>query len=111
VRKVCVVIGSRANYGSIKSVMRAVRAHPELKLQLIVGASALLDRFGSVVSRDALSKAGWPNGTGGRNALDVHVLRLRRRLDAVGLAIRTVRARGYLLEVGVPSDRQLTSPY
>jgi UDP-hydrolysing UDP-N-acetyl-D-glucosamine 2-epimerase len=49
VRKVCVVIGSRANYGSIKSVMRAVQAHPELELQIIVGASALLDRFGSVV--------------------------------------------------------------
>jgi UDP-hydrolysing UDP-N-acetyl-D-glucosamine 2-epimerase len=49
VRKVCVVIGSRANYGSIKSVMRAVRAHPELRLQIVVGASALLDRFGSVV--------------------------------------------------------------
>jgi len=49
VRKVCVVIGSRANYGSIKSVMRAVRAHPDLTLQIIVGASALLDRFGSVV--------------------------------------------------------------
>jgi UDP-hydrolysing UDP-N-acetyl-D-glucosamine 2-epimerase len=49
VRKVCVVIGSRANYGSIKSVMRAVQAHPDLRLQIIVGASALLDRFGSVV--------------------------------------------------------------
>jgi len=48
-RKVCVVVGSRANYGSIKSVMRAVRAHPDLKLQVIVAASALLDRFGSVV--------------------------------------------------------------
>ncbi len=73
--------------------------------------TAMLDRFGSVVSREALTKAGWPTGTGGRNALDVHVLRLRRRLDGVGLAIRTVRARGYLLEVGAPSDRQLTSPY
>jgi UDP-hydrolysing UDP-N-acetyl-D-glucosamine 2-epimerase len=49
VRKVCVFIGSRANYSSIKSVMRAVRLHPALSLQLIVGASALLDRFGSVV--------------------------------------------------------------
>jgi UDP-hydrolysing UDP-N-acetyl-D-glucosamine 2-epimerase len=48
-RKVCIFIGSRANYGSIKSVMRAVKAHPDLQLQLIVGASALLDRFGSVV--------------------------------------------------------------
>jgi len=48
-RKVLVVIGSRANYSSIKSVMRAVRAHPALTLQLVVGASALLDRFGSVI--------------------------------------------------------------
>ena len=48
-RKVLVVVGSRANYSSIKSVMRAVKAHPELQLQLVVGASALLDRFGSVV--------------------------------------------------------------
>ena len=48
-RKVCIFIGSRANYSSIKSVMRAVRAHPDLTLQLVVGASALLDRFGSVV--------------------------------------------------------------
>lgn len=59
---------------------------------------ALLDRFGAVVSRDALGRAGWPDGPPGRNALDVHVLRLRRRLHAVGLAIRTVRSRGYLLE-------------
>jgi UDP-hydrolysing UDP-N-acetyl-D-glucosamine 2-epimerase len=29
--------------------MRAVREHPDLTLQLVVGASALLDRFGSVV--------------------------------------------------------------
>src|SRR5688500_10944830 len=29
--------------------MRAVAAHPDLQLQLIAGASALLDRFGSVV--------------------------------------------------------------
>jgi UDP-hydrolysing UDP-N-acetyl-D-glucosamine 2-epimerase len=49
VRKVCVVIGSRANYGSIKSVMKAVRGHSDLELQLVIGASALLDRFGSVV--------------------------------------------------------------
>src|SRR5215510_5573414 len=48
-RNVCVVVGSRANYSSIKSVLRAVRAHEGLTLQLIVGASALLDRFGSVV--------------------------------------------------------------
>lgn len=60
--------------------------------------AALLDRFRLVVSRDALARAGWPDGAPGRNALDVHMLRLRRRVDPLGLAIRTVRSRGYLLE-------------
>lgn len=57
-----------------------------------------VDRFGAVVGRETLARAGWPEGTAGRNALDVHVLRLRRRLTSVGLVIRTVRSRGYLLE-------------
>ena len=48
-RKICVVIGSRANYSSIKSAMTAIAAHPALELQLVVGASAILDRYGSVV--------------------------------------------------------------
>lgn len=60
--------------------------------------AALLDRYGSVVSRDALARAGWPAGSPGRNALDVHMLRLRRRLSPLALTIRTVRSRGYLLE-------------
>ena len=50
------------------------------------------------MSRDVLARAGWPEGAPGRNALDVHVLRLRRRLAEVRLAIRTARSRGYLLE-------------
>lgn len=48
-RKVCVVVNSRANYGRIKSFLKAAREHPHLELQLIVGASALLYRFGEVV--------------------------------------------------------------
>jgi UDP-hydrolysing UDP-N-acetyl-D-glucosamine 2-epimerase len=48
-RKICVVIGSRANYSSIKSAMQAIQSHPGLELQLVAGASALLDRYGSVV--------------------------------------------------------------
>ena len=67
--------------------------------------AALLHRFGAVVSRDALARAGWPEGAPGRNALDVHVLRLRRRLAPVGLAIRTVRSRGYLLEAAMAGER------
>lgn len=49
-KKICVVIGSRANYSSIKSAMRAIQNHPTLELQLIVGASAILDRYGAVIN-------------------------------------------------------------
>jgi len=65
-------------------------------------AGALLARFGTVVSREALAHAGWPSGLPGRNALDVHMVRLRRRLASVRLVIRTVRSRGYLLERAQP---------
>jgi two-component system, OmpR family, response regulator len=61
-------------------------------------AGVLIAEFGAVVSRERLSEAGWPGGHAKRNALDVHVLRLRRRLAEAGLSIRTVRSRGYLLE-------------
>jgi hypothetical protein len=60
--------------------------------------AALLDRFGAVVSRDQLARSGWPKGAPGRNALDVHMLRVRRRIAPLGLVIKTVRSRGYLLE-------------
>ncbi|MCI5225342.1 MAG: UDP-N-acetylglucosamine 2-epimerase (hydrolyzing) [Candidatus Electrothrix sp. AX2] len=56
-KKICVVVNSRANYGRIKSFLTAVEEHPELQLQLIVGASALLYRFGSVV--DIIKKDGF----------------------------------------------------
>jgi two-component system, OmpR family, response regulator len=61
-------------------------------------ASAMLDRFGAVVTRDILAVRAWPRGVPTRNALDVHVLRLRRRIAPLGLEIRTVRSRGYLMQ-------------
>jgi len=61
-------------------------------------AEVLIGRFGAVVSREELSAAAWPEGTAQRNALDVRILRLRRRLEDLGLVIRTVRSRGYLME-------------
>jgi UDP-hydrolysing UDP-N-acetyl-D-glucosamine 2-epimerase len=48
IRKICVFVGSRANYSSIKSAMLAINEHPNLELQLVLGASALLDRYGLV---------------------------------------------------------------
>jgi DNA-binding winged helix-turn-helix (wHTH) protein len=57
-----------------------------------------LARWGSVVGRDALVRAAWPDAPPShRNVLDVHVTRLRRLLVEIGLELRTVRRRGYLL--------------
>jgi len=50
-RRVCVVVGSRANLARISTVLEAVRDHPALELQLIASASALLERFGGAVSQ------------------------------------------------------------
>ena len=61
-------------------------------------AGVLLERFGAVVTREMLADRAWPTGVPTRNALDVHVLRLRRRIAPIGLEIRTVRSRGYLMQ-------------
>lgn len=49
-KRICTVIGSRANYSSIKSAMRAILRHPDLELQVVATASAVLDRYGQVVN-------------------------------------------------------------
>jgi UDP-hydrolysing UDP-N-acetyl-D-glucosamine 2-epimerase len=49
-RKVCVVITARPSYARVKTALEAIRAHPDLELQLVVAASALLDRYGNAVS-------------------------------------------------------------
>ncbi|MEJ7569409.1 MAG: UDP-N-acetylglucosamine 2-epimerase [Gaiellaceae bacterium] len=53
-RKVCVVVASRANYARIKTVLAAVKEHPDLELQVVAGASTLLERFGNAVDVMAL---------------------------------------------------------
>ncbi len=71
-----------------------------IALSPLEGAMArpLVERFGAVVARDIVTRSAWPVGPPTRNALDVHMLRLRRRARLVGLEVRTVRARGYLLQ-------------
>ena len=49
-KKICIFIGSRANYSSIKSVMIAIKEDKDLELQIILGASAVLERFGNISS-------------------------------------------------------------
>ena len=49
-RKICVVITARPSYSRVKTALQAIKEHPLLELQLVVAASALLDRYGSAVN-------------------------------------------------------------
>jgi UDP-hydrolysing UDP-N-acetyl-D-glucosamine 2-epimerase len=48
-RKICVVVTARPSYSRIRSALNAIQAHADLELQLVVAASALLDRYGSAI--------------------------------------------------------------
>lgn len=48
-RKVCVAVTARPSYSRIRSALTAIRDHPDLELQLVVAASALLDRYGNAI--------------------------------------------------------------
>ena len=65
----------------------------------------LTDRFEEVVEPDVLAQAGdgRPLSQAG---LRVHVARLRKRLGPVGLAVTSVRGRGYVLEGVDPRPRR-----
>ncbi len=48
-RKVCVVVTARPSYSRIRTALTAIQEHPGLELQLVLAASALLDRYGSAI--------------------------------------------------------------
>lgn len=47
-RKICVFVGNRANYSSLKSAMLEIKKSKKLDLILIAGSSSLLKKFGEV---------------------------------------------------------------
>ena len=56
-RKICVVITARPSYARIRTALAAIRDHEKLELQLVVAASALLDKYGATV--DVIEKEGF----------------------------------------------------
>ena len=48
-RKICVVVTARPSYSRIRTALTAINAHADLELQLVVAASALLDRYGNAI--------------------------------------------------------------
>ena len=48
-RKICVVVTARPSYSRIRTALQAIRHHSDLELQLVVAASALLERYGNAI--------------------------------------------------------------
>ncbi len=48
IKRICVIVGSRANYSSIKSVMTHIKKDKKLFLQVILTTSSVLERYGDV---------------------------------------------------------------
>ncbi len=48
-RKICVVVTARPSYSRIRTALTAIERHPGLELQLVVAASALLERYGNAI--------------------------------------------------------------
>ena len=73
-RRIAVVTGTRAEYGLLTTVMRAIKTDPRLSLQLVVTGMHLLRDFGHTV--DQVVRDGWridarvPMQTGSDDALD-----------------------------------------
>lgn len=64
--------------------------------------AALLEAFLSkpgLISRADLEQAVWPNGAPSARSLDNLVFRLRGHLELLGVAVRSARAKGFVVEV------------
>jgi UDP-hydrolysing UDP-N-acetyl-D-glucosamine 2-epimerase len=60
-RRVCVVITARPSYSRIKAALDAIKATAALELQIVLSASALLDRYGNlqtVLHEDGFTPSG-----------------------------------------------------
>jgi len=57
-RKICVVVTARPSYSRIRTALAAIHQHADLELQLVVAASALLDRYGNAIQ--TIERDGFP---------------------------------------------------
>lgn len=56
-RKICVLTGTRAEYGLLRSLLEAVAGHRRLELRLVVTGMHLVPKFGNTV--DDIIRDGW----------------------------------------------------
>lgn len=82
-RKVCVVVTARPSYSRIKTALKAIHAHPKLELQLVVAASALLDRYGTAVEH--IEKDGFQVSAKVFNVLEGEDLTAAAKTTGIGI--------------------------
>ncbi len=77
------VITARPSYSRIKTALKAILEHPELELQLVVAASALLDRYGSAVNY--IERDGFPITAKVFNVLEGENLTAAAKTTGIGI--------------------------
>lgn len=82
-RKICVVVTARPSYSRIKTAIKAIQEHPDLELQLVVAASALLDRYGTAVNY--IEKDGFPIVAKVFNVLEGENLTAQAKTTGLGI--------------------------
>lgn len=58
-KKICVAINNRANYARVKSLLIEIKKNKKFELQILLGASAILSRFGEldrILKKDGFKK-------------------------------------------------------
>ena len=73
-------------------------------------AAELVGKFRRIVSNKELTVSAWGDSPPRPNALRVHLTRLRRRLEPIGLEILTIRCQGHIMQES-GSPRSLTGSW
>ena len=48
IKNICVVVNNRANYARVKSILKEFKSSSKFNLQLVMGASSLLEKYGDL---------------------------------------------------------------
>lgn len=82
-KKICVVVTARPSYSRIKTALRAIQENENLELQLVVAASALLEKQGKVVNY--MEEEGFDVKAKVYNVLEGHSLANMAKTTALGI--------------------------
>lgn len=82
-RKICIVVTARPSYSRIKTALKAIDEHPDLELQLVVAASALLNRYGTAVN--IIKKDGFKIAAKVFNVLEGESLEAAAKTTGIGI--------------------------